>query len=185
MTIITPPLIFQYGSPFEPRVSKLTPNGDPTFFVCLLADEAATQHSAWTKMEEVIKETAVEKFGEREYADLCKAGKFRSPIQRDVTSKPAGTVAYLNSKCDADHPPIVVGLDALRIMDRAEIYPGCIVRISVRPFAWGGKTVGFGAGVSLGLQNLQKLSDGPRLASARADGSEFGPVDGGLASLLG
>jgi hypothetical protein len=134
-----------------------------------------------------IKETALSKFGERELASLIKARAYRSPIRLDVESKPfpASTVAFLSLKCDADRPPVVVGADAQPIMDRAAIYPGCVVRVSARLFAWGGKSAGFGAGVSLELQNLQKLADGPRLKSARGDGSEFGPIgDGGLAGLI-
>jgi hypothetical protein len=185
MSIITCPLTFESGALFEARISKLNPSADPTFYARLLADETAVQHPAWKALEAAIKDTASEKWGAREYAEMVKNNVFRSPIRRDVTGKPfpAGTVAFLNLKCDEDHPPVIVGRDALPIMDRAAIYPGCSVRVSARPFAWGGKNAGYGAGVSLGLVNVQKLADGPRLQSASGDGSEFGPV-GDVASLL-
>lgn len=48
-----------------------------------------------------------------------------------------------------------------------EIYPGCYCRATVTVYSYDNK----GKGVSLGLQNLQKIADGPRLDS-RTDASE-------------
>ena len=135
-------------------------------------------------MKAAIRETAEEKWGPTEYAKYVESGTFRSPIRRDVAGKsfPVGTTAFINAKCSEDRRPVIVGTDARPIMDQAEIYSGCTVRLSLRPFAWGGKGYPYGAGVSLGLVNVQKLGNGTRLASA-SDGSEFGPF-ADVASLL-
>ena len=56
------------------------------------------------------------------------------------------------------------------------IYPGCKVRASLRLYNYGGKGTSINPGISFGLNNVQKLADGPRLATARGDGSEFGSL---------
>lgn len=62
------------------------------------------------------------------------------------------------------------------IKDPAEIYPGVIVNISVNAFAYEGRNAQgqvVSRGVSLGLGNIQKWADGPRLDNRVAAEDEF------------
>jgi Protein of unknown function (DUF2815) len=169
-------MIHESSALFTPKVSKLKPSDPPGYYARVLATTETVKHPAWQGLEQAIQELGEQHFGTREFATLVQSGQFRSPIRRDVAAKGWSTdvVAFINTKSGGEYKPTVVGKDALPIMDQAEIYPGCIVRVSLRPFAYGGRGSQFGAGISLGLQNIQKLKDGPRLKTARGDGSEFG-----------
>jgi hypothetical protein len=184
---ISPPLTLESSALFTPRVSKMKPSDAPSYYARLLVSTAAMKQGAWKALETAVHQLGKEHFGP-DYAKLAKGGNFRSPIRQDVFGKgwPDDIEAFLNVKSGADYKPVVVGRDAMPIMDQAEIYPGCVVRVSLRLYAYGGKGTSFNPGISFGLNNLQKLSDGPRLATARGDGSEFGklPDDDDLASLL-
>jgi hypothetical protein len=91
----------------------------------------------------------------------------------DRAKFPPGVVATVRFKSDDKHPPTVVGPDARAIMSQAEIYSGISARVSMRPYAYGNKGQAIPPGVALGLGNLQKLADGPRLRGS-GNGSEFG-----------
>ena len=174
MSLISTPLILGDSCLFTPKVSKLKPGDTPGFYARVLASRETLQHPAWKELEAAIAELAEQTFGAG-YKSLVKDGSFRSPIRRDVATKgwPDTIVAF-------------VGRDALPIMDKSEVYPGCIVRVSLRPYAYGGRGTGYGAGVSFGLENIQKMQDGERLKTSRGDGSEFGRVDEeSFASMLG
>jgi hypothetical protein len=185
--LISPPLILESSALFTPRVSKMKPNDAPNYYARLLASAATMAHPEWKAMEDAVHQLGKEHFG-ADYTKLVKGGQFRSPIRRDTDGKgwPDDIDGFLNVKSGADYKPVVVGRDALPIMDQAEIYPGCIVRVTLRIYAYGGKGTSYNPGISFGLNNVQKLGDGPRLATARGDGSEFGklPDDDDLASLL-
>jgi hypothetical protein len=187
MSLISPSLILGDSCLFTPKVSKLKPGDPPGFYARVLASRETLQHPAWKELEAAIAELAEQTFGAG-YKSLVKDGSFRSPIRRDVATKgwPDTIVAFLNLKSGGDYKPTIVGRDALPIMDQSEVYPGCIVRVSLRPYAYGGRGTGYGAGVSFGLENIQKMQDGERLKTSRGDGSEFGRVDEeSFASMLG
>lgn len=54
-----------------------------------------------------------------------------------------------------------------------EIYPGCICRATVTVYSYGLKKGSKGKGVAIGLTNLQKLADGPRLDNRVAAEDDF------------
>ena len=87
------------------------------------------------------------------------------------------------ARADEDFRPNVFDRDLQPVLDPEQVYPGVIVRVSLRPFGWSGK---FGTGVSLGLGNVQLLADGPRLKGARADAAAMGklPTDDELEHLV-
>ena len=115
-------------------------------------------------------------------AAAIKASKFRYPIRKtdpENPKLPKGVTTDINMKSGQDYPPRIVDRNMNPTLDPNEIYPGCRVRASVSLFSY---TAGKSPipGVSIGLNNVQKIDDGPRLAGARGDGSEFGGA-GGLA----
>ena len=69
----------------------------------------------------------------------------------------------------------------VKITDPNVIYPGVIVRASLRIYGYGGKGSPYQPGISFGLNNILKVDDGPRLKTGRPDGSEFG---GGVGAEL-
>ena len=88
--------------------------------------------------------------GPAKFEALVQAGQFRSPLRRDVIGKgfPDSTVAFLNVKCSRDYPPRILAPDNTEIMDQTLIYPGGIVRVSLRIYAYGGPGTQYPAGIS-------------------------------------
>jgi hypothetical protein len=154
------------------------------FYARLLFTAEALADPAWKAIDKAITDLGNSHFG-TSYAALIKNSQLRHPLRRDVLGKswPEQYVAFLNLKASAEYPPVIVGRDALPVPDQALIYAGAIVRASVRMYAYGGGSTGFTPGISLGLCNIQKMADGPRLANARPDGSEFGELNDDAAEL--
>ena len=176
-TCISPPLVLESSALFKPRASKMKPTDPPSYYARLLASATTVGLPEWTDLEKAVNEFGKSHFGS-EFATLIENGQFRLPFRRDVHGKgwPSDTVVFLSLKSGADYPPNVLGRDSLPIMDQSAIYPGCIVRVSMRLYYYGGKGSSISPGISFGLNNVQKLGDGPRLATARGDGSEFGSL---------
>jgi hypothetical protein len=66
--------------------------------------------------------------------------------------------------------PGLVGPDGVTSVDPPDLYPGCYARASVNPFAnaqW--------KSISIGMNHLQKLSEGERLDGATTAEEDFGP----------
>jgi hypothetical protein len=182
-TIITPPGIVGGSSLFKPKASRL--NSEENFFLTLLLTTTAMNSPEFKKIEEVIDQVGRDHFGSN-FESLRKAGQIRSPLRHDVEGKgwPTEIGCFLNLKNSADNPPIVVGADAQPVMDQCQIYNGAKVRASIRFFGYGGKGSPYQPGIGVRLCNVQKLGDGPRLANARPDGSEFGQLGGDFSDLL-
>lgn len=94
---------------------------------------------------------------------------------------------------DRQKPQIVDDTGKSYITDSATFYPGCYARAYVSVYAFEAKNkhgVILNAGVSLGLQHVQKLADGEPLGAASVAATEaFAPVaapaGGSAASIFG
>ncbi len=75
--------------------------------------------------------------------------------------------------------PEVIDRDKMPILDANELYSGCYGRISVVLFPF---SVSGNDGISIGLNNVQKLRDGERLAGGTTAEDDFDDIDdeGGL-----
>jgi hypothetical protein len=166
--IITPPALLSYAHLFEPQMA---PGADKAKYSCALVFQAGTDTSA-LKAEALA--TAEEKWGKKA-KDMIRAGKLRMPFRDDIEEKgyPEGSF-FINVRSDRQ-PQIVYaypGPDGkpAPLTDPQEIYSGCVVRASVRAFAY---DVSGNRGVSFALNNVQKISDGPRLDGQKAAVEEF------------
>jgi hypothetical protein len=171
--------------------SLWTPKGSPSnptkleFYAQIGFTEADLKSPDGKRLTEAVLDLC-HRVGGPNVEDQIKAGRFRFPIRRIDPEKlaqkgwPKTLVRDVNMKSGQDYPPRIVDAHVDPIIDRSEIYPGCIVRASVTLFSYpqGKSPI---PGVSIALSNIQKLDDGPRLAGARGDGSEFGEA-GGLAA---
>jgi hypothetical protein len=111
---------------------------------------------------------------------MIKAGQLRMPLRTEWEDKgyPENSVFIT---CSSKQQPGIVhpyaGSDGkpAPLTDPNEIYPGAIVRASLRAFGYdkaGNK------GVSFALNNLQKLRDGDRLDGRVSAANEFDVVEG-------
>lgn len=164
----------------EPR--KKAKPGDknpPMFSVAHLYTAEAMETPEWKVVSAAVTAAAVARFGADKLKTMIEEGKFESPFKRDIKSKgyPETFIRYVTSKSNEEHPPAIVKfVNGKRVMvtDKAEIYPGVQLKVSVAVRAYGGLDTGWDPGVSLDLRNVCKVGDGPRLAGGSGDGSEFG-----------
>ena len=72
---------------------------------------------------------------------------------------------------NSDRAPGIVDLACNPILDREEVYSGCYCRFSINfyPFSVNGNS-----GVACGLNNVQKVADGDRLAGGSRAEDDFG-----------
>ena len=78
---------------------------------------------------------------------------------------------YLNARSDI--PPGIVDKNLNRITEKSGFYSGCYGRASIHFYAFNydGKM-----GIACGLNNLQKLADGPALGNWSTPEEDFGDI---------
>lgn len=125
-------------------------------------------------MKQAMADCAREKWG----ADLPKnlQSPFRDGAEKDTIGYGEGTIFIAFKTQEKNGRPGLVDQNMQRIMDESEFYPGCYAHATVNPYAWEymGK-----AGISFGLQNVQKIDDGEPLGGGRSKAEDdFSAVTG-------
>ena len=178
--MITPECTLAYTQHvFKPGLSKKPKAGEkPKHSVVALFTAEALASPEWQAIVAEVIACAREAFGAK--ADTMIAeGAIKLPLRKDVVSKgyPEQFKGFLNLSSNEENPPAVVGRDAKPITDKREIYSGCKARVSVRAYAYGGPGTDYSPGVALGLGNIQKLGEGPRLDNKVSAEKEFGALE--------
>lgn len=182
--VVTPPFRVSYPAVFQAKKNDL--NGKMEYSLVALFKKGEDL----TKLKMAVKECIEAKLGK----DQAKWPKnlrmpFRDQAEREKineeTGKPflpdgyeAGAI-FLNLK--SSQRPGVVDQSVQPIMDEADFYPGCWAQASVNPFYYDQKG---NKGVSLGLQNIQKVKDGDPLGGRTKAESDFAPVAQDSSSLF-
>lgn len=170
--LITPKFRVSYAKVFRPEKNKLN---DKMEYSLVAIFPKGTDLSALTKS---VGEAAVEKWG----ADKTKWPKnLRNPIRKNEEREKDGKLpdgyeagGYFITLKSEQRPGLVDG-NRQAIIDETAFYSGCYARAQVRPFAYLQKG---NAGVSFGLQNLQKMADGDPLSGRQRAEDAFEPVAG-------
>ena len=116
------------------------------------------------------------------------AGKkvLKMPFRKNVAEKYAPEFVYWvnlrKTESDNSRPPQVVERDTSPMVNKDRIYPGVRARASVSVFSYKRSD---NSGVSLGLNNVQRLGEGKRLDSYVNAKDEFGALDPEAAGDLG
>jgi hypothetical protein len=171
--IMTPNFVASYPKLFKAELNEQS--GKMEYSVVALFKKGEDLTALKKAAEEVI----VAKFG----ADKSKWPKnlkspFRDQAEREKEGKlPAGHESgafFMTLK--SQYKPGVVDSEVQPIIVDGDVYAGCIMRATVRPYYYeknGNK------GVAFGLQNAQKVSDGTPIGGAKVSASdEFAPVAG-------
>lgn len=166
--VVTGKVRFTFVNIFEPKAMN---EGDqPKYSVCILIPKSDT--ATIEKINKAVE--CAKQAGKAKLAD--KSGKIpasvKSPLRDgDVEREddPSFEGCYfINAK--SSYKPGVVGRDLQDILDRDEVYSGCYGRVSLNFYAY---AMSGSKGVAAGLNNLQKLEDGERLAGAASAASDF------------
>lgn len=181
MALITPEGVLSYPKLFRSELPKDAEPGDKKkWSTTILFTQAAVETAEYKALVTEAIKCARDKWG-ADADQMIRDGQLRMPFRKDVAAKgyPAEFVAFMNlSKTDDSDknviPPQIIGRDAKPLTDTREIYPGVRARLSVGVFAYTRKG---NKGVSFGLNNVQKLGDGPRIDNRKSAQDEFGAVE--------
>lgn len=167
--IITPVGTLSYPFVFTPRAAN--EDEEPKYSTAIIFEEGTDL----TALKRVAIAAAKEKWGDK--ADgMIRNGKLRMPFRTDVEEKgyPEGST-FMNVR--TTRKPGIVSMipdpntgRPMPIADESEIYAGVKAKLSLGVFAYDVKG---NKGVSFGLGNIQKVSDGERLDGFSSAASEF------------
>lgn len=194
--LTTPEFRASYPNVFE--AVKVNPtDAKAKFGVVAIFQVAETEKSkaAGTKvvsieaLKELCRNVAIEKFG----ADRTKwpALKFPfrdglEPTKKDMDGYGAGTIFV--SLQSVNMPGIVESYEdpvtkrPAQLAAKSDFYAGCYARAVVNAYYW--KFMGK-EGISLGLQNLQKLRDGERFGGRGNAANDFDAIDAPKGAAVG
>lgn len=166
--VITGKVRFSYANVFEPTAMQ---DGQmPKYNVSIIISKSDT------KTVEAIKKAieAAKEAGKSKIAD--KNGKIpvnlKTPLRDGDEERPDDPV-YENSyfiNANSERKPGIVDRDLNPIMSRDDFYSGCYGRASINFYAFNVNS----KGIACGLNNLQKLEDGERLAGGSSAEEDFG-----------
>ena len=166
--VVTGKVRFSYANVFEPKA--VNEGEEPKYSVCVIIskDDKKTLDAIRKAIE------AAKQAGKAKLAD--KNGRIPSNIKtplRDGDDERGDDPAFENSyflNCSSNRRPSIVDKDLAPIMDREEFYSGCYGRVSLNFYAFNVQS----KGIAAGLNNIQKLSDGERLAGGSSADEDFG-----------
>jgi len=137
--------------------------GDAKYSVCMLFDSNADLSG----LKKICQEAAEEKWGNKIPSGIRKP--FRDAGEKDYDGFEDG-MTFINAS--SKFAPGIVDQNLNGVISEDEFYGGCYARASVTAYAY---DKAGNRGVSIGLQNLQKMSDGTpfRKSAASSAGEEF------------
>ena len=169
--VVTGKVRFSFVNVFEPKAMN---EGDqPKYSMCILIPKTDT--ATIEKINKAIE--CAKQAGKAKLAD--KNGKIpaniKSPLRDgDIEREDDPTFEghfFINAK--SSYKPGVVDRNLNDILDRDEVYSGCYGRVSLNFYAYNISS----KGIAAGLNNVQKLEDGERLAGTASAASDFAEDD--------
>lgn len=168
-TLITPAGTGSYVTVLEPRADQ---QGKLKYSITILVPKSRA--AELKPLEAAVLACATEKWGTKAPA-ILKAAKY--PVIKDGDTKvdqegnPDPTYkGHLYFAAKSDKRPGVIDAMKQPVFTEEDIYSGCLCRISVDAFAYEYQG---NRGVSLGLNNVQVLRKGEKIAGRKAAEQEF------------
>lgn len=167
--IVIPRAETAYVYVFAPQ-KAMEEGKEPQFSSTFLWDADSTKLD---KLRAAIVEVAEEKWGKKA-ADMLKKGQLNSPL-RDGSEKEDAKDAEMYEgkvflKASSTDKPQIVDKDLNDILDKFEVYSGCIARADIWLFPYDKKG---NKGVGAILNSFQKLDDGERRSGRRSAEDAF------------
>lgn len=164
--VITGRVRFSYANVFEP--TAIEEGQTPKYNISILIDKS--DKKTIDKINAAIEEVKEE--GKKKWGGTIPK-KLKLPL-RDGDEEREEDEAYQGHffiNANSTKKPGIVDADLNPIMDKDEFYSGCYGRASINfyPFDAAGNK-----GIAVGLNNLQKLEDGERLAGGSSAEDDFG-----------
>ncbi len=165
--VVTGKVRFSFLNVFEPKAMN---EGDiPKYSACILIPKSDTKTlDAINKAIEAAKQVGKAKIADKngKIPTMLKTPLHDGDLERE--DDPAFEGCYfLNAS--SSYKPSIVDRDIQPILDRDEFYSGCYGRVSLNFYAYNVQS----KGIAAGLNNIQKLEDGERLAGPGSAESDF------------
>ena len=169
--VITGKVRFCYANVFEP--TSMQEGGEKKYNVAVLISkkDKATIDKISKAVDNAI-QAGIDKVG--------KNGKvvpnIKMPLRDGDEERPddAAFAGCYFVNCTSQRKPGVVDADLNPIMEKEDFYSGCYGRVSINFYAF---NVSGNKGVAAGLNNLQKLEEGERLAGGSSAEEDFSDDD--------
>lgn len=166
--VITGKVRFSYANVFEP--TAMQDGQTPKYNVSIIISKSDTKTvEAIKKAIEAAKEAGKSKIADKNNKIPV---NLKTPL-RDGDEERPDDPAYENSyfiNANSERKPGIVDRDLNPIMSRDDFYSGCYGRASINFYAFNVNS----KGIACGLNNLQKLEDGERLAGGSSAEEDFG-----------
>jgi hypothetical protein len=182
--LVGPEGILLSASLFALRLSKKPkPEEKPKAYARVGYVQQSVESAPFKAMQSAVVAAAREAWGQSKADAMLKEKSIKLPFRTDIAAKgyPEIVKVYIGGST-LELPQVVSrykgkdGKPAL-ITNKAEIYPGCIVRVSYSVRAYGGPGTEYSPGIALDLRNVQKLGDGERLARSGDASDDFSAED--------
>jgi hypothetical protein len=162
--IITPMFRGSFVHLNEPHAMKGVEGAKPKYSITVVIPKA---DPFWAKVDKLVNETAMAKWGKI-------PPKLKTPVRDGDEEGRPETAGMSTFNASSMNRPGVVDANLQPVIDPEEIYSGAYYRASIRAFAW---EVPTGKGVSIALDNVQKVKDGEKFSGrtdAASDFADFG-----------
>ena len=180
---LTPPGVINFPAIFTKAKPMAGSTSEPQYEATIVFDAAflkanPQELARFNAIKAELERCCVEKFKKPIKEAATKIGRFWNPIrsgeEKDhLQGYGAGKIFF---KCKSKRRPGVVGPDARTPIDDPEaLYSGCVVRLSVTPFAYDNQG---GKGLSLALNSVMFVADGERLDGVSNPQDDFGEMAG-------
>ena len=169
--VVTGKVRFCYANVFEP--TSMQEGGEKKYNVAVLISKK--DKATIDKINKAV-DNAIQ-------AGIDKVGKNGKPVAnlkmplRDGDEERPDDAAFAGCyfvNCTSQRKPGVVDADLNPIMEKEDFYSGCYGRVSINFYAF---NVSGNKGVAAGLNNLQKLEEGERLAGGSSAEEDFSDDD--------
>lgn len=164
--VVTGKVRFSYVNVFKAR--SFQQGQDEKYSICLLIDkkDKATLNKIKAAIEAAKKQGIADKWGGKLPANLKLPLRDGDAERADEAEEYTG-MFFINA--NSNQKPGIVDENLNEILDPTEVYSGCYGRASINffPFNSNGNK-----GIAVGLNNIQKLSDGEPLGAARASAED-------------
>lgn len=170
-TQVVIPCRLSYAHVWAPQTN---PDGSPgKYNVCLLIDKKDEKTLA--RIDKAIKAAIMEGKSKLANSKGLVPKNIKTPL-RDADDEGIEDEAYQGKmfiNASSNRKPGIVDRHVQPILDQDEVYSGCYCNVSVNFYAF---SVDVNKGIAAGLNNIQKVKDGERLAGGSSAEDDFGDL---------
>ena len=164
---------------WEPHAMEEGKDKKYSLLLVFTPEVSGDMKKALAELKQKCMAAATEKFGEDAWRAMHKKGKFRFPWRKGDEYEDYGAPftddGAMFCVFQSTSPPGVVDRRAKPITDRSDFYSGALARVTYAVWAYDSNG---NKGVTLLLNNVQKIKDGERLSGKPSAEDDFEGVEG-------